>query len=88
MADDKPEQNDNIRSYVFELLVGFFQTAAQSFVRYFVVVGFFLLSFGGHLNKGYLIWGVYLLALFGLWKLFDQLDMKIEGIWNRLSKRK
>ena len=61
---------------------------ARSFVRYFVVTGFVLLFLPRYIpsNDNYM-WGVFFLAVFGLWKLFDRLDEGIEDLLRRAKKK-
>ena len=84
MPKDKSSDENGILQFLLELLLIAIQAMAQAAVRYFIVVSFILLSLGGYiLTDKYYVWGVFLLAVYGLWKIFDLIDDKTEGLLKR-----
>ena len=61
----------------------------KAFLRYFVTVGFVLFFLpryvptDAHIPLVLLVWGVYLLMPYVLWKFFDRFDAFVEGIFGR-----
>lgn len=81
------KKNTNL-GYFFEFLINFLKALPTSFLRYFVVVSFILLSLGGYiLTDTVYRWVVFLLATFGLWKIFDLLDLLFESFVDRVTKK-
>jgi len=61
---------------------------AQSFVRYFFIVGFVLIFLSGSISVNlYSISIVFMLAVYGLWKLFDDIEIFAERYLQRFKKK-
>jgi len=61
---------------------------AQSFVRYFFIVGFVLIFLSGSITVNiYSVSIVFMLAVYGLWKLFDHIEILVERYIQRFKKK-
>ena len=74
-------------SNFFDRILMFLPGIVFTFVRYFTVVAFALLTLGGHTLKNPIYLGIiFLLAVFGLWKVFDSLEQKMDSLSKRHKK--
>lgn len=88
MTENKPNKKKSLEQQLLKLFIlSFLPTFVGSFVRYGGMLMFVVFSLKGRiLSDETYIWGVFLLAIFGLWKLFDLLDVMIGGFVSRFKK--
>lgn len=83
--EDKPSRGS--ARLLHALSIRFFASAARAFGRYFLLIGFVLFFLPRYIpaNDSFM-WLVFLLALYGLWKLIDLLDEKCRDYFNLEEK--